>query len=81
MRNRWYEKDQLIDDYLETGRFPPLPSSIEGDAKADDADGYVETDVRTKSVGEFTRIYVVLGSAYLVWRSVARVWGKLAGSP
>lgn len=80
LRNRWYEKDQLIDGYLETGRFPPMPSSIEGDAKTDDADGYVETDVRTKSVGEFTRIYVVLGSVYLVWRSVARVWGKLAGT-
>lgn len=69
-----------MDDYLVTGRFPPLPSNMEGDAKAEDTDGYVETEVRTKSVGEFTRIYVVLGTVYLVWRSVARVWGKLAGS-
>ncbi|MBE3049840.1 hypothetical protein IMZ48_46555 [Candidatus Bathyarchaeota archaeon] len=76
LRNRWYEKDALIDAYLETGRFPALPSS-EGDAKA--KGGYVETDVRTKSAAEFTRIYVVLGTAYLLWRIVWRFWGRFAG--
>lgn len=80
MRNRWYEKDALIDGYLETGRFPPLPSTVDGDAKAEeDGDGYVETDVKTKSVGEFTRIYVVLGTVYLVWRILARFWGRFTG--
>ena len=79
LRERWYEKDGFIEEYHDTGRFRPLPSTVEGDAKADVAEGYVETDVRTKTVGEFTRIYVVLGSAYLIWRSAARVLGKLTG--
>ncbi|SPN98740.1 related to acetyltransferase [Cephalotrichum gorgonifer] len=81
LRQRWYEKDELLDGYLSTGKFPPTPTKVEGDAKTEDAtgDGYVVTDVRTKSAGEFTRIYVVLGSVFLVWRILARVWGRFTG--
>lgn len=79
LRERWYEKDALIEGYVETGRFPPLPSSVNGDAKVEEADGFVETDVRTKSVGEFTRIYVVLGTVYLLWRIASRFWEKFTG--
>lgn len=79
LRERWYEKDALIEGYVETGKFPPLPSSVKGDGKAEEADGFVETDVRTKSVGEFTRIYVVLGTVYLLWRIASRFWEKFTG--
>lgn len=89
LRNRWYEKDALLDGYLDTGKFPPLPSKVEGgakvvegDATAEDAsgdDGYVETEVRTKSLGEFTRVYVVLATVYLLWRVVSRFWERMAG--
>lgn len=72
LRDRWYEKDALLDGYLVNGRFPRSAEEL-------GQGGYVETEVRTKYAGEFTRIYVVLGVVYLLWRLVARAWGIIGG--
>ncbi|KAL2891106.1 putative acyltransferase [Ceratocystis lukuohia] len=52
LRERWYEKDALMETYLATGRFPT--SDL---AKKD----YIETAVRTKYPFEFIEVYNVLG--------------------
>ncbi|KAK1469849.1 acyltransferase [Colletotrichum melonis] len=62
LRERWYEKDAIMEEYLSTGRFP---------ASQDLKGGFVETEVRLKSWIELGQIFVVIGIAGLVLRIVA----------
>jgi 1-acyl-sn-glycerol-3-phosphate acyltransferase len=65
LRERWYEKDAIMEEYVATGRFPPLTT---GPHK------YVETRVTTRRWWEFGKIFVVVALAALVARNVAVVW-------
>lgn len=72
LRARWAEKDALLEQYFETGRFPSaLAGSIEvgnGDATQSDAAkcGYAEAHVRLGHWTEVGRIFrVVFGLAFL----------------
>jgi lysocardiolipin and lysophospholipid acyltransferase len=65
LRARFHEKDRLMEEYLATGRFPPLPG-----AKKD----YVETAVRTKYPFEFLQIFAVLLGLWLAKAVLARMW-------
>ncbi len=65
---RWAEKDQLMDQYFETGRFP---SELAGSIKADHAvdgqqvaasAGFVESYARLHHWSELGLIFVVLVS-------------------
>ncbi|KAG6280144.1 hypothetical protein E4U47_001496 [Claviceps purpurea] len=73
LRDQWYKKDALMEQYLNTGRFPPLS----GD-KVD----YVETEVRTRYPWEILQIFSVVGICGLLWHNMRRllqtVSGKLA---
>lgn len=63
---RWAEKDQLLEEFFETGRFPTdLEGSIscdstDEDQKAAAAHGYVETDVKLGHWSEVGQIFMVL---------------------
>ncbi|KAK0619362.1 acyltransferase-like protein, partial [Immersiella caudata] len=57
LRERWYEKDELMEQYITTGRFPPSPS----DAVTKGHPGFLETEVRPRHRFEFLQIFVVLG--------------------
>ncbi|TQN72402.1 putative acyltransferase, partial [Colletotrichum shisoi] len=61
LRERWYEKDALMEEYLSTGRFPASPD-IEG--------GHLETEVRLKTWFELGQIFVVVGTAAIIWRMI-----------
>ncbi|KAG6143224.1 hypothetical protein E4U12_001658 [Claviceps purpurea] len=73
LRDQWYKKDALMEQYLNTGRFPPLSG-----AKVD----YVETEVRTRYPWEILQIFNVVGICGLLWHNMRRllqaVSGKLA---
>ncbi|KAI1499547.1 acyltransferase-domain-containing protein [Biscogniauxia marginata] len=53
VRERWYEKDALLEQYMSTGRFPENGAGIKG---------HIETEVRTQQWWEFTKIFAMLGS-------------------
>jgi hypothetical protein len=79
---RWTEKDELLEQYFETGRFPSdLAGSIEvghGDAAQLNAaeSGYAEASVRLAHWTEIGRIFRVLfGLAFLC--RVPRLMGLL----
>lgn len=63
---RWLEKDQLLDQCFETGRFPTaLAGSIEAESvpkkqKIAAADGYAETPVRLGHWTEVAQIFAPL---------------------
>ncbi|KAF7596264.1 hypothetical protein BBP40_002408 [Aspergillus hancockii] len=72
LRARWTEKDQLLDEYFKTERFPSeLAGSVDDvgvstEQQAAAAAGYVEAFVRLRYWGELGRIFmVVIGAAFL----------------
>ncbi len=75
LRDRWYEKDALMEAYMATGRFPSSPSATE---KGQDT--YIETEVKTKYPFEFLQIYSVIGILGLVLNTLGKIWHRLVGS-
>ncbi|KAJ5584055.1 Phospholipid/glycerol acyltransferase [Penicillium hispanicum] len=76
LRARWAEKDELLDHYFETGRFP---SELGGTIKASHASdeqklaasaGYVESYVRLHHWVELGQIFMVLVGLAFLCRSV-----------
>ncbi|KAG5919667.1 hypothetical protein E4U42_006443 [Claviceps africana] len=60
LRDQWYEKDALMEQYLNKGRFPPSSGA---------GAGYVETEVRTRSPWEILQIFTIVGICGLVWHN------------
>lgn len=59
LQDRWYEKDDLMERYISTGRFPANGAGIKG---------HIETEVRTQYWWEFAKIFVMLGAFSLIFR-------------
>lgn len=66
---RWREKDEMLEQYKTTGRFP-------ADIRSKDATtpDYIETDVRLKSRAELLQPYVVVLTVMLLFNIVQRFW-------
>jgi len=73
LRERWYEKDALMDQYIATGRFPPSPS----EAVTKGHQGFLETEVRARSRFEFLQIFIVLGVVGLLQNVLSKMWHRL----
>ncbi|AEO63176.1 uncharacterized protein THITE_2108080 [Thermothielavioides terrestris NRRL 8126] len=73
LRERWYEKDALMEQYLSTGRFPPSPA----EAVTTGNKGFIETEVRTRYPWEFLQIYSVLGAFALVTNLLLKTWNRV----
>lgn len=71
MRERWYEKDDLMEQYIATGRFP---------ANGAGTKGHLETEVRTKYWWEFVKIFVMLGAFGLIFNTMLRLLHSLQGA-
>ncbi len=69
LRDRWAEKDSLMEAYLLTGRFPSSPL-----ATGKGQDTYIETEVRTTYPFEFLQIFSVTAAAAFVWNVVMKLW-------
>lgn len=76
LRERWYEKDALMETYVSTGRFPRLPTEP-GKAETDVPD-FIETEVRTKYWWEFLKIFVVVGIFSLLGNIAVKFWYRMA---
>ncbi|KAH8909173.1 acyltransferase-domain-containing protein [Coniochaeta sp. PMI_546] len=74
LRERWYEKDALMEQYVSTGRFPASP----GEAVTRGKEGFVETEVRTRYPWEFLQIYTVLGVVGLLVYVAYKLWALIA---
>ncbi|KXX81458.1 putative acyltransferase CST26 [Madurella mycetomatis] len=74
LRERWYEKDALMEQYISTGRFPASPSQVLTKGQ----EGFLETEVRTRYWFEFLQIFTVLGAFGLLINAVLKLWGRLS---
>lgn len=72
LRERWYEKDALMEQYISTGRFPPLPGALTQAGTRASLD-FVETEVRTKRWWEFGQIFVVIGVFAFLGNILAKI--------
>jgi hypothetical protein len=66
LRDRFYEKDAMMEKYLSTGRFDALPDG-----------SFIETEVRTRYSWEFVQIFIMLGAFGLVWNVLGKFWAGL----
>ncbi|KAM4064507.1 acyltransferase domain-containing protein [Hirsutella rhossiliensis] len=64
LREQWYKKDELMEEYLTTGRFPAMAGS--------DTD-YVETAVRTRYPWEILQVFTMTGIVFLIWYNVKKL--------
>lgn len=72
LRERWYEKDALMEQYVSTGRFPPKPA----EAVTKGQEPFLETEVRTKYPWEFLQIFSVLGAFGLMINFFLKTWNR-----
>jgi lysocardiolipin and lysophospholipid acyltransferase len=76
LRDRWYEKDALMEQYISTGRFPASPGG-KGESQGEGQEvSFVETEVRTKFWWEFTQIFIVLAIFGLAGNVVSKAWAS-----
>lgn len=66
---RWREKDELLETFYNTGRFPADSAARDGKDK-----GYIETEVRLKSRAEIGQIFVVLAAVAMVCNVFAKLY-------
>lgn len=81
--DRWKEKEVLIEQYAQTGRFPADDGSgavatasgdgVPGDNPAQGA-GYIETEVKLAHWWEVLQIFVPLLAFALIANVLAKVW-------
>lgn len=71
LREKWYEKDALMEQYIRTGRFPEnATGSVKG--------GHIESNVRTKYWWEFVKIFTMLGAFGLMLNVVVKTFRAFA---
>lgn len=71
---RWREKDDLLEEWYNTGRFPADVSSAD-ESKGISKGGFIETEMRLNSWLEISQIFVVLAAAALVVNVVLKFVG------
>ncbi len=78
LREKWMEKDALLEQYVATGRFPESKDLATTAASSGAAQilqsGFIESYVKTAHWWEFLQIFVVLGVLGFVANFLARIW-------
>lgn len=75
LTERWREKDEFLDQYLETGRFPAVMAGIA--EKSDGENGYIDTEVKLRSIQDVGQIFVALASLAMICRVIEQLWNLL----
>lgn len=80
LRERWTEKDAIMDYFITNGRFPPSKSIAvtNGINKGEKVgDGFVETEVKLAHWWEVGNIFIILATVALIANLGARAWNTL----
>jgi 1-acyl-sn-glycerol-3-phosphate acyltransferase len=72
---RWREKDDLLQYYIENGKFP-ADEGVDGDGRK--GAGWIETEVRPVRWGEWIQVFIPIGAVALVVNVVLKIVGILA---
>lgn len=74
LRERWYEKDVFIEQYLTTGRFPGIVLATNGATNGVVKEEFIETEVKLAHWWEVGNIFIVLATIGLIFNILARIW-------
>ncbi len=72
--DRWREKDELLEQWYESGRFPSDPGSADA-AKGISKDGFIETEMTLNNWMEIGQVVVVLATLALVVNVILKFFG------
>lgn len=84
VRERWIEKEQLLEQYIQNGRFPADEGhNYETDAEENGSKvirgaGFIETEVKLAHWYEVGHIFVVLAAWALIASIIVKVWNIAA---
>lgn len=77
IRQRWIEKDEFLEEYMSTGRFP---ASHELESKAKDSEGssvairgFIETEMKPAHWYEIFKVFAVLTGFGVIVNLLARI--------
>lgn len=73
LTERWAEKDQLLEYFVETGRFPNDDGNKEESPGTTAGPSYVETEVKLGHWIEVVQVFVVLGTVGLLARQISMI--------
>lgn len=68
LRDQWYQKDALMEEYVTTGRFPRMVGDID----------HIETEIKTRSPWELLQIASVVGTVVLIWYNVRKTFWSIS---
>jgi lysocardiolipin and lysophospholipid acyltransferase len=74
LRDRWYEKDAFMEQYLTTGEFPASKAAINDVKSSPEHKDFIETEVKLAHWWEIGNIFLVLATFGLLANILARVW-------
>ena len=72
--DRWREKDELLEQWYNTGEFPADAGSA-APAKGISEEGFIETEMTLNNWMEIGQIFVVLASTALAINVILKVFG------
>lgn len=87
VRERWFEKEQLLEQYVQNGSFPAheghnyeIDAEENGGAgsKVVHGAGFIETEVRLAHWYEVGHIFLVLAAWALIASIIVKVWNFMA---
>lgn len=76
LSKRWDEKDQLLEQFKQTGRFPADIGNGSGKSKLKGV-GYIDTEVKLAKWYEVGQIFVVLATLALITDIFSKLWSLL----
>lgn len=83
LRQRWLEKEQLLEQYVRDGRFPAddghdsddePAAARDGGSKVIQGAGFIETEVKLARWYEIGQIFVLMFVFALVGNLLAKIW-------
>jgi lysocardiolipin and lysophospholipid acyltransferase len=76
LMQRWREKDELLEQWYNTGKFPSDVAAGD-ESKGISKEGFIETEMMLSSWLEIGQIFVVLAAAALLVNVVLKCYGLL----
>jgi hypothetical protein len=74
LRERWQEKDDFIEEFLNTGRFPATKAATKGTTNGTTKEGHIETEVKLAHWWEIGNIFIILATVGLLANVGAKLW-------
>ncbi|EME43661.1 hypothetical protein DOTSEDRAFT_72876 [Dothistroma septosporum NZE10] len=76
---RWREKDELMDAFIKTGKFPADKSAVEIEGGPTDSfkTPYINTEVQPRSPTEFLQMFMPVAAAAVVGRVLVQIMDRI----